>query len=67
MRAIIGEHFYFYIVTKLFKKFKDPFVNKTVVAKITLLARGPRYRGKPPARAANQIAGNHKITLVVHK
>ena len=35
--------------------------------KITLLARGPRYRKKPPARVANQIAGNHKITLVVHK
>ena len=31
------------------------------------LARGPRYRKKPPARAANQVAGNHKITLVVHK
>ena len=31
------------------------------------LFRGPRYRKKPPARAANQIAGNHKITLVVHK
>ena len=35
--------------------------------KINLLARGPRYRKKPSARAANQIAGNHKITLVVHK
>ena len=35
--------------------------------KITHLARGPRYRKKPPARAANQIAGNHKITPGVHK
>ena len=25
------------------------------------------YRKKLPARAANRIAGNHKITLVVHK
>ena len=66
MSAIMGEHFYFYIVIKLFKKFKYPFVNKTVVAKQTLLARGPRYRKKPPARA-NQIAGNHKITQAVHK
>ena len=58
MRAIIGEHFYSYIVIKLFKnkKFK-------VVARITLI----RYRKKPRARTANQIAGNHKITLVVHK
>ena len=28
---------------------------------------GARYCEKLPARAANQIAGNHKITLVVHK
>ena len=35
--------------------------------KVSLLARGPRYRKKPPARATNQIAGNRKITLVVHK
>ena len=56
MTAIIGEHFYFYIVIKLHKKFKYAFVNKKVVAKVTLLARGPRYRRKPHARAANQIA-----------
>ena len=67
MRVIIGKHFYFHIVIKLFKKFKCPFVNKKVVAKIILLARGPRYREKPTARASNQIAENHNITLVVHK
>ena len=45
----------------------DSWVLMVCFKKITLLARGPRYRKKPPARAANQIAGNHKITLVVHK
>ena len=57
MRAIIGEHFYFYIVIKLFKKFKYPLINKKAVAGITLFARGPRYRKKPPARTANLDCG----------
>ena len=50
--------------------YSSSIINSTpwfVFKKITLLARGPRYRKKPPARAANQIAGNHKRTLVVHK
>ena len=54
-----------YIDIKLFKKFKYPFVNKKIVDKITPCLSGEDIeKAAPPA--ANQIAGNHKITLVVH-